>query len=75
MQIEALREANQLKPKSRFGSWKPVDMVGMRAFFSIILNMGLIEVPTLEGYCNTSWESEIPFFRKVMPRDWFLQIL
>ena len=73
--IEALREANQLKPKSRFGSWKPVDIAEMRAFFAIILNMGLIEVPTLEGYWSTAWESEIPFFRKVMPRDRFLQIL
>ena len=66
--IEALREANQLKPKSRFASWKPVDMVEMRAFFSIILNMGLIEVLTLEGYWSTSWECEIPC-------DRFLQIL
>ena len=29
---------------------------------SIILNMGLIEVPTLEGYWTIAWESEIPFF-------------
>ena len=72
--IEALRESNQLKPKSRFCSWKPVGMEEMRAFFAIILNMGLIEVPTLEGYWSTSWESEIPFFRKVMSRDRFLQI-
>ena len=36
--------------------------------------MGLIDIPTLEGYWNTSWESEIPFFRRVMPRDRFLQI-
>ena len=72
--IEALREANQLKPKSRFGSWEPVDMEEMRAFFAIIINMGLIEVPTLEGYWTTAWESEIPFFRKVMSRDRFLQI-
>ena len=47
----------------------------MRAFFSMIFNMGLIEVPTLEGYWSTSWECEIPFFRKVMPHDQFLQIL
>ena len=36
--------------------------------------MGLIEVPTLEGYWTTAWESEIPFFRRVMSRDRFLQI-
>ena len=47
----------------------------MKAFFAIILNMWLIEVPTLEGYWSTAWESKIPFFRKVMPCDRFLQIL
>ena len=36
--------------------------------------MGLIDIPTLEGYWSTSWESEIPFFRRVMPGDRFLQI-
>ena len=72
--IQALRDANQLKPKSRFASWHPVGMEEMRAFFAIILTMGLLDIPTLEGYWSTSWESEIPFFRKVMDRDRFLQI-
>ena len=36
--------------------------------------MGMIDVSVLESYWSTSWESEIPFFRKVMPRDRFLQI-
>ena len=70
----SLERGKQLKPKSRFGSWEPVDMEEMRAFFAIILNMRLIEAPTLEGYWTTAWESEIPFFRKVMSRDRFLQI-
>ena len=41
------------------------------AFLAIIMNMGLIEIPTLEGYWTTAWESEIPFFWRVMPRDRF----
>ena len=72
--IQALRESNQLRPRSRFGMWQPVSVQEMRAFFAVILNMGLIDVPTLEGYWSTSWESEIPFFRRVMPHDRFLQI-
>ena len=36
--------------------------------------MGMIDVSVLESYWSMSWESEIPFFRKVMPRDRFLQI-
>ena len=46
----------------------------MRAFFAIALNMGLIDIPTREGYWSTSWESTIPFFMKVMARDRLLQI-
>ena len=73
--IAALQEANQLRPKSRFTTWQPVSVKEMWAFLGIILNMGLIELPTLEGYWSTAWESEIPFFRRVMPRDRFLQVL
>ena len=36
--------------------------------------MGMIDVSVLESYWSMSWESEIPFFRKVIPRDHFLQI-
>ena len=72
--IQALMESNQLRPRSRFGMWQPVSVEEMRVFFAIVLNMGLIDVPTLEGYWSTSWECEIPFFHRVMPRDRFLQI-
>ena len=73
--IAALQEANQLRAKSRFATWQPVSVEEMWAFLGIILNMGLIEIPTLEGYWSTAWESEIPFFRRVMPRDRFLKVL
>ena len=49
-------------------------MAEFRAFLAIILNMGLIDIPTLEGYWTTAWESEIPFFWRAMSRDRFLQI-
>ena len=72
--IDALRQDDQLTPRSRFTNWQPISISDFRAFLAVILNMGLIEVPTLEGYWSTSWESEIPFFRRVMSRDRFLQI-
>ena len=72
--IQALRQANQLRPRSRFANWKPVMTTEFHAFLTIIINMGLIDIPTLEGYWTTAWESEIPFFKQVMPRDRFLQI-
>ena len=72
--IDALRQADHLTPRSRFMNWQPISVSDLRAFLAVILNMGLIEVPTLEGYWSTSWECEIPFFRRVMSRDRFLQI-
>ena len=59
--IEALRQGNQLRPRSRFATWQPISMTELREFLAIVLNMGLIDVPTLEGYWTTSWEAEIPF--------------
>ena len=43
----------------------------MSGFFSIILNMGLVEMPHLQDYWSTSWVSEVPFFGKLMCRDRF----
>ena len=40
-------------------------------FLAIIINMGVITVPTLEDYWKTSWLSHIPVFSRVMPRDRF----
>ena len=46
----------------------------MLGFFSIILNMGIIQVPNIESCWKTSWVSQIPFFSKVMVRDRFQEI-
>lgn len=37
--------------------------------------MGLMDVPKISDYWKTSWESHIPFFSKVMPRNRFQNIL
>ena len=37
--------------------------------------MGLIHVPKISDYWKTSWESHIPYFAKIMPRNRFQLIL
>ena len=37
--------------------------------------MGLINLPTISDYWKTTWESHVPFFSKVMPRNRFQIIL
>ena len=46
----------------------------MKAFLSIVINMGIIKLPDLEAYWKTTWVTEMPFFGTVMARDWFQQI-
>ena len=40
----------------------------MYGFFSVVLNMGIINVPEL---ASTSWTSHIPFFGNIFPRNRF----
>ena len=69
--IQGLEAAGKLTHGSRFGKWYPTTTTELQGFLAIILNMGLIELPHIEDYWKTSWETEIPFFRRVVPRDRF----
>ena len=69
MQTEIL-----LRPSSMLHKWYPVTDTEMEGFISIILNMGLIQMPEIENYWSTSWLNEVPFFAKVLPRDRFILI-
>ena len=60
-----------MPPRSRLRKWVPLTIVELLGFLAIIINMGVITVPTLEDYWKTSWLSHIPFFSRVMPRDRF----
>ena len=70
--IQELEVSGGLTPRSRFRKWCHTTPTEMQGFLGIILNMGLIELPTLEDYWKTSWITEVPFFPRVMPRDRFL---
>ena len=45
-----------------------MELVG---FLAIVINMGIITVPSLEDYWKTSWLTQIPFFSRMMSRDRF----
>ena len=49
-------------------------MVEMEGFFGVIVNMGLIQLPTLESYWSSSWIGNIPFFGRIFQRNRFEQI-
>lgn len=46
----------------------------MKAVLAIVINMGVLSCPDIEGYWKTSWECYIPFFHDVMGRNRFQEI-
>ena len=74
MKNERLRIAGKLGPSSRLGKWSPVSILEMKGFLGIIINMGIINLPEISDYWKLSWESNIPFFSRVMPRNRFQDI-
>lgn len=62
--IQTLLRLDRLTPHSRFQKWKAVTKSEMKGFFSAVI----------ESYWKTSWVSEVPFFRMLMPRDRFQEI-
>ena len=69
--VAHLRHSGRLTAGSRGNKWKPVSVEEMRAVLAIVINMGVLSSPDLEGYWRTSWESYIPFFHDVMGRNRF----
>ena len=59
-QVSVIQEHEQVQ------YWKPVDVPKMKAFVSVILNMGLVKKHRIESYWNvTSYFQDTPMFRKV----------
>ena len=58
---------NTLRPRSRFHKWYPVTETEMEGFVSIIVNMGLMQMPEIENYWSTSWLNDVPFLAKYFP--------
>ena len=69
-----MESEGRLTTHSRFRKWKDVSRPELMGFISIILNMGIIELPDLESYWKTSWVCRISFFSQVLPRDRFFEI-
>ena len=72
--IAEKERAGKSTPKSRWVKWRPVTTQEMKAVLALIINMGVIHCPERASYWRTSWESYIPFFYNVLPRNRFEEI-
>lgn len=61
------------KPSSM--PWTDVDVAEMQAFLGLVIAMGVVKLPQMEDYWSTNPILHHPWFRSVMSRDRFKQIL
>ena len=55
--------------------WKETDVAEMKAFFGLILAMGLLRLPKMKDYWQkTNWVLHVKSFGEVMARNQFMQL-
>ena len=67
--INEMSRTGKLKEKSRWRRWKDTTLDELKKVLAVVVNMGIIQVPELEMYWKTSWESNIPFIHDVLSRN------
>ena len=72
--IDEKDRTGKLTPGSRWRKWKEVTASEMKVVLAVIINMGVIHVPEVEDYWKTSWESYIPSFHDILPRNRFQEV-
>ena len=72
--IDEMSRTGKLKEKSRWRRWKDTTLDELKKVLAVVVNMGIIQVPELEMYWKTAWESNIPFFHDVLSRNRFEEI-
>ena len=72
--IDEMSRNGKLKEKSRWRRWKDTTLDKLKKVLAVVVNMGIIQVPELEMYWKTAWESNIPFFHDVLSRNRFEEI-
>lgn len=69
------KQNNRLKKTSRMNKWQDITVKEIKAFFGIILLMGLVRLPSLRHYWMKGDIYTVPIIKKCMTRDRFLIIL
>lgn len=70
----SMKKNKNNSPNSRIKHWKNIDDKDVKAFLGVIINMGIMPLPTIDSYFMTKWESNIPFYSDVFSQRDFLNI-
>lgn len=71
---EKIQKNTPLQKKSIWLSWKDLTLEELKAFFGLIINMGMNEKPEIGDYFSNNWVDYQPFFKDVFSKERFLQI-
>lgn len=63
-----------IRKYSIWQNWKDITETEMRAFIGVIINMGIVNLPTLESYWSRSFHLKMSFFKTIFTRRRFFQI-
>lgn len=54
--------------------WKEINLLELKAFLEIIVNLGTQSKPDIDRYFSTNWSENLPFFKVLFSIQRFLQI-
>uniref|UniRef100_A0A1A9WYG9 PiggyBac transposable element-derived protein domain-containing protein n=1 Tax=Glossina brevipalpis TaxID=37001 RepID=A0A1A9WYG9_9MUSC len=66
-----IKKKGMLGNSSRFLDWKETNHEEMRKFWALLLHMGIIILPSVQHYWNTSHLYRLPFWKNNMTRNRF----
>ena len=62
---QLLRANRPMTARSSLRNWRDLSVPELKAFIGLILNMGIINVPSIRDYWSTDITGNIPFFSQV----------
>lgn len=71
---EKIQKITPLRKQSMWWSWKDVDLVEMKAFFGVIINMDKNPKPEISDYFSSEWVDHQPYFKDIFFKERFHQI-
>uniref|UniRef100_A0A673BR56 PiggyBac transposable element-derived protein domain-containing protein n=1 Tax=Sphaeramia orbicularis TaxID=375764 RepID=A0A673BR56_9TELE len=67
--------SHNLRPRSRAHQWIPATVTEMKGFIALILNMGIVQLPSIFMYWSTEASIQQTFFRRVFRCNRFQLLL
>lgn len=71
---EKINKQRPLPKRSIWHTWIDTDLVEMKAFLGVILNMALNPKPSIQDFFSAEWVFHQPFFVNVFSRERFSQL-